>query len=151
MISNRMKSRRNSSNIIPRNNSVVNISQLSGLPAALHREKVKTFLKRARAAYGRTALCLSGGAMMGNYHFGVIKTLLDEDCLPHIISGTSAGSVIGALLCTRSDEELEKILRPEVLQPRLTCFSRSWMECIRSAFKTGLLFDAKEWLELIKW
>jgi len=29
-----------------------------------HRNLVKTFLKRARAAYGRTALCLSGGAMM---------------------------------------------------------------------------------------
>ena len=29
------------------------------------RQVVKTFLKRARAAYGRTALCLSGGAAMG--------------------------------------------------------------------------------------
>lgn len=30
-----------------------------------HRLEVLAFLKRARAAYGRTALCLSGGAMMG--------------------------------------------------------------------------------------
>ncbi len=30
-----------------------------------NRERVKTFLKRARAAYGRTALCLSGGGAMG--------------------------------------------------------------------------------------
>ena len=30
-----------------------------------HRMEVLAFLKRARAAYGRTALCLSGGAMMG--------------------------------------------------------------------------------------
>ena len=28
------------------------------------RTKIKTFLKRARAAYGRTALCLSGGALL---------------------------------------------------------------------------------------
>ena len=41
------------------------------------REKIKTFLKRARSAYGRTALCLSGGAMMGNYHFGAVKALLE--------------------------------------------------------------------------
>ena len=30
----------------------------------IHREKVRIFLKRAKAAYGRTCLCLSGGAMM---------------------------------------------------------------------------------------
>jgi hypothetical protein len=40
---------------------------------AFHRETVLTLLKRARAAYGRTALCLSGGAMMGNYHWGHVK------------------------------------------------------------------------------
>lgn len=33
--------------------------------AVFHRLEVLSFLKRARAAYGRTALCLSGGAMMG--------------------------------------------------------------------------------------
>jgi hypothetical protein len=32
-----------------------------------HRMEVLAFLKRARAAYGRTALCLSGGAMMGTF------------------------------------------------------------------------------------
>ena len=87
MISNRMTTRRRTTSaaVIERHDSsVLNASQLSGLPAALHREKIKNFLKRARAAYGRTALCLSGGAMMGNYHFGVIKALLEEDCLPDV-------------------------------------------------------------------
>lgn len=83
------------------------------------RSKIKTFLKRARAAYGRTALCLSGGAMMGNYHFGAVKALLETGLLPHIISGTSAGSVIGAMLCTRTDEELTKELKPEVLYSKM--------------------------------
>jgi hypothetical protein len=85
----------------------------------LLRAKIKIFLKRARAAYGRTALCLSGGAMMGNYHFGAVRALLETGLLPHIISGTSAGSVIGAMLCTRTDEELMKELTPEVLAPRM--------------------------------
>ena len=31
---------------------------------AFHREQVLVFLKRARAAYGRTAFCMSGGAML---------------------------------------------------------------------------------------
>ena len=116
-----------------------------------HKETVKTFLKRARAAYGRTALCLSGGAMMGQYHFGHIKALLEEDALPHIMSGTSAGSAIAAFLCTRNDEEIMRDLRPEILYDKMLCFSRSWPERFISYIKTGAMFDVDEWLEMIKW
>jgi hypothetical protein len=35
------------------------------LMSVFHRQEVLMFLKRARASYGRTALCFSGGAMMG--------------------------------------------------------------------------------------
>jgi hypothetical protein len=35
------------------------------LLSVYHRMEVYEFFKRARATYGRTALCLSGGAMMG--------------------------------------------------------------------------------------
>lgn len=63
---------------------------------SFHREQVIDFFRRARAAYGRTALCLSGGSTMGAYHFGHIRGLLEAGVLPNIISGTSAGSVVGA-------------------------------------------------------
>jgi hypothetical protein len=100
------------------------------------RTKIKTFLKRARAAYGRTALCLSGGAMMGNYHFGAVKALLETGLLPHIISGTSAGSVIGAMLCTRTDEELLSELKPEVLYSKMVslCYDCRWLRCVLYGF-----------------
>jgi hypothetical protein len=39
--------------------------------SVFHRLEVLSFLKRARAAYGRTALCLSGGAMMGEKMFRI--------------------------------------------------------------------------------
>jgi hypothetical protein len=52
---------------------------------SFHRQEVLTFLKRARAAYGRTALCLSGGAMMGVYHFGHVRALLETGSLPNIV------------------------------------------------------------------
>lgn len=100
------------------------------VPAAvpsLHRDQVMQLLRRARTAYGRTALCLSGGAMMGLYHCGHIRALLETGCLPHIISGTSAGAVIGAVLCTRTDEELLDDIRPEVIVKHMTCFARPWM------------------------
>ena len=101
---------------------------------------MKVFLKRARAAYGRTALVLSGGAMLGCYHFGTIKALFEEGCLPNIISGTSAGSVVGAVVCTRSDEEIKRDLDPKILTNRLTCFSRSWSDRMKSVWNNGHLF-----------
>ena len=118
---------------------------------AIHRDQVMQLLRRARTAYGRTALCLSGGAMMGLYHCGHIRALLETGCLPHIVSGTSAGSVIGAVLCTRTDEELIDDLRPEIIHKYMTCFARPWMERIKSVWKTGNMFDQKDWLDLIKW
>ncbi|GFH57906.1 hypothetical protein CTEN210_14382 [Chaetoceros tenuissimus] len=115
------------------------------------REQVTTFLKRARASYGRTALCLSGGAMMGCYHFGHVMALLDEGVLPHIISGTSAGSVIAAILCTRTDEEIRRDMRAEILVNKLTCFSKSWPDRFKNVYENGCLFDQKDWLNLIGW
>ena len=59
------------------------------------------FFRKARRAFGNTALCLSGGAGMGHYHWGVVHALLHEDLLPNIISGTSAGAVVASFICTR--------------------------------------------------
>jgi predicted acylesterase/phospholipase RssA len=114
------------------------------------REKIKTFLKRARASYGRTALCLSGGAMMGNYHFGSVKALLEVGLLPHIISGTSAGSVIGAMICTRTDEELMEDLKPEVLAHHMTIFQSSWGDRLKRWWRHGTMFDQDDWLRRVK-
>lgn len=125
-----------------------------GVPRELprfHKEQLITFLKRARAAYGRTALCLSGGAMMGLYHFGHLHGLMETDCLPHIVSGTSAGSVCAALVCTRTNEELRRDLDPTVLAEKMKCFARPWPERIKSLWKHGHLFSGEEWLEMIQW
>jgi len=118
---------------------------------SVHREQVMQLLRRARTSYGRTALCLSGGAMMGLYHCGHIRALLETGCLPNIVSGTSAGSVIGAILCTRTDEELVNDLRPEAIYKYMTCFARPWLERIKSVWKTGNMFDQEDWNQLIKW
>jgi predicted acylesterase/phospholipase RssA len=47
-------------------------------------------------------------------HVGVVKALLDADVLPRVIAGTSAGGLIAALTCTRSDEELKLLLSPKL-------------------------------------
>jgi uncharacterized membrane protein len=125
-------------------------SSTSSIPPVT-RQQLLRFLKRARHAYGKTALCLSGGSMMGLYHIGHLKGLMETDCLPDIVSGCSAGSAIGAVLCTRTDDELQRDLDPRVMGPHLHCFARSWPDRVRSVWKTGNLFSGEDWLKMIKW
>ena len=55
-------------------------------------------LKESYRSLGRTALCLSGGGALAMYHFGVLRTLLQEGLCPQVISGTSGGSIVAAFL-----------------------------------------------------
>ncbi|MCJ1272214.1 hypothetical protein MMC22_012122 [Lobaria immixta] len=63
-----------------------------------------------RQAFGRSALLLSGGATFGMNHIGVLKTLWEARLLPRIISGSSAGSIVCAVFCSRTDEEMPDML-----------------------------------------
>ncbi|KAL2165590.1 hypothetical protein VTG60DRAFT_4270 [Thermothelomyces hinnuleus] len=64
----------------------------------------------ARQNFGRSALLLSGGATFGMAHIGVLKTLYEQQLLPRIMSGASAGSIVCAVLCTRKDEEIPTLI-----------------------------------------
>lgn len=89
--------------------------------------------------------------MMGNYHFGAVKALLENDLLPNIISGTSAGSVIGAMICTRTDEELLRDMKPEVLQPKMSLFESSWGQRLARVYRHGTMFDQDDWCKRVRW
>jgi TAG lipase / steryl ester hydrolase / phospholipase A2 / LPA acyltransferase len=73
------------------------------------------FFNETRHAYGRTALMLSGGAVMGLHHLGVVKALLEHDLLPRVVSGTSAGSIIAAMVGLFRDADLRRILTSDSL------------------------------------
>lgn len=47
----------------------------------------------------KLGLVLSGGGVRGVAHIGAIKALLEHGIEPDIVSGSSAGSVVGALYC----------------------------------------------------
>lgn len=66
------------------------------------------FFNETRHSYGRTALLLSGGAALGFYHVGVVKTLLKNKLMPRVLGGSSAGSIVCAMVGTRTDEECER-------------------------------------------
>jgi predicted acylesterase/phospholipase RssA len=70
------------------------------------------FFYRANICFGRSALMLSGGGVLGFYHLGVVKTLLEQGLLPRVISGSSAGSIMAGVLATHTDREMEHFLEP---------------------------------------
>jgi TAG lipase/steryl ester hydrolase/phospholipase A2/LPA acyltransferase len=67
-------------------------------------------LLAARQAFGRSAMLFSGGATFGMNHVGVVKALWEAKLLPRIVSGASAGSIICAVFCVHTDEELPAVL-----------------------------------------
>ena len=71
-----------------------------------------SFFNETRHAFGRSALLLSGGATLGLYHIGVMKALHDNNLLPRVISGSSVGSIICAMVGTRTDDELTELFSP---------------------------------------
>ena len=70
------------------------------------------FFYRANICFGRSALMLSGGGVLGFYHLGVVKTMLEQGLLPRVISGSSAGSLVAGTLGTHTDKELERFYDP---------------------------------------
>jgi NTE family protein len=56
-------------------------------------------------------LTLSGGGAKGIAHIGVLRALIDNNVHPTIISGTSAGSIIGVLYAAgMSPDDMEKFV-----------------------------------------
>ena len=72
------------------------------------------FFSETLHSFGRTALLLSGGARLGMLHLGVVRCLRDQGLLPRIITGSSAGSIVAAMLGALKDEELdERLFNPK--------------------------------------
>ena len=59
------------------------------------------FFNETRHSYGRSALLLSGGAALGFYHVGVVKALMENRLMPRVLGGSSAGSIVCAMVGTR--------------------------------------------------
>lgn len=113
-------------------------------------EEKRLLFKHIHANYGRTALCLSGGAAFAYYHIGVVRALVDANQLPDVITGTSGGALVAALVATRTNDELKRLLVPALAhrinacsEPMTTWFPRWW--------KTGARFDSVDWAARCSW
>ncbi|GAA5934535.1 patatin-like phospholipase domain-containing protein [Sporobolomyces koalae] len=108
------------------------------------------FFRSSSKNLGSSALCLSGGASFGYYHFGVIRALLDQGLLPRVVTGTSAGALVAAFICCRTDQEISQLLTPE-LADRITACSESTAVWLKRVWKTGARFDTIEWAKKASW
>ena len=109
-------------------------------------ETKRQFYRSVSKNLGKSALCLSGGGSFGYYHVGVVRALLDSNLLPRVVTGTSAGGLIAALTCTRTDEELKRMLVP-ALADRITACEEPLSVWARRAWNTGARFDTVKWAE----
>ncbi|GAA6064627.1 hypothetical protein JCM10212_006072, partial [Sporobolomyces blumeae] len=108
------------------------------------------FFRSSAKNLGSSALCLSGGASFGYYHFGVIRALLDQGLIPRVVTGTSAGAIVAAFVCCRTDSEISQLLTP-VLADRITACSEPFSVWVRRAWRTGARFDTLEWAKKAAW
>lgn len=94
--------------------TIEDLVEKSGYPGALpvgmnHNDILEAFVQ-ARQSFGRSALLLSGGGTFGMMHAGVLKAMYEADMLPRIICGASAGSIVCAVFCTRTREEIPGVI-----------------------------------------
>lgn len=117
-----------------------------------HRLKV---LRKVLRSYGRTALVLSGGSSMGTYHAGVARALHEAGVLPDILCGSSAGSIIAAMICTKSPDELHAFMQSHVLSTEAMHMSPFGEDSdltgkLKRFFKTGFLMDVRSLMGCIR-
>lgn len=118
--------------------------------ASVLRSQIPLFFEKT--SYGRAAVCLSGGGSIGQQHFGVLKALWEEGVLPSVISGTSAGAVVGAFFCTRTDLELDREFNANFILSISTALSDPWRVRLVRLMRTGHLFDFAQWeREIAPW
>ncbi|KAK5676595.1 Lipase 5 [Elasticomyces elasticus] len=109
----------------------------------LHARQVLEQMKLARQSFGRSALLLSGGGTLGMNHIGVVKALFEANLLPRIISGASAGSIVCAVLCTKTDAEIPDVLH-EFCHGELDVFESPGEHILKKVtrfFTQGAIYD----------
>ncbi|ETN37402.1 uncharacterized protein HMPREF1541_08393 [Cyphellophora europaea CBS 101466] len=126
-----------------------------GLRAVLHSQYISdrdkgTFFRHLELNFGRTALLLSGGATFAYCHFGVVRALLETGELPEIITGTSGGAIVAALVCTRTNDELKQLLVP-ALAYRIRACHEGFTTWVRRWWRTGARFDSLDWAKQAAW
>ena len=114
--------------------------------SSLSSKERQQFIENVERSYGRTALILSGGATFGFYHWGVVKALLEQNILPSVISGTSAGSLLAALVCVQKNEDILELISPDAYT--FCKVFLNWFEMVKNYIKNGSMRDNEDYRQM---
>lgn len=97
----------------------------------------------------KIGVALGGGAVRGVAHIGVLEALEEAGIRPGVVSGASAGSLVGALYCAGYSPDQLKALALDLSwsqlarlsRPRLGIFDTSRMEAYLDELLGGKTFD----------
>lgn len=93
-------------------NEVVSCLQyIDSQPAdVIPEQQRRDFFHDTRQSFGRSALVLHGGSLFGLCHLGTVKALHKAGLLPEIVSGSTVGAIVAALVCSCTEEELLSVI-----------------------------------------
>lgn len=102
-------------------------------------------LVQTRKNIGRTALVLSGGGCHGLFHIGVLAALLEENVLPRIISGSSAGAIVASILSVHNADEITDLME-SIVEQKFDIFEeqnnfQTFLICLSRFLKYGTWYD----------
>ncbi|NND82368.1 MAG: DUF3336 domain-containing protein [Gammaproteobacteria bacterium] len=80
--------------------------------AGVTRDEKLDFFERAKICFGNSAFMMSGSGIYLFFHLGVVKALWEQGLIPEVISGSSGGAYIAALVGSRPDADLGELFEP---------------------------------------
>ncbi|XP_063900689.1 uncharacterized protein LOC135120317 isoform X2 [Zophobas morio] len=111
------------------------------------RDLLINFYENIRLRCGRSALLLSGGGLWGIFHVGVVKVLFFKRLLPKVISGSSAGAIVAAIICTKTHKALKKFLKQNAFEFRVfekKVHKNFYFEKLKRLIQEGALADQED-------
>lgn len=105
---------------------------------AIPLEEKLAFFRRASHCFGRTALMFSGGGIMGFFHVGVARALLGQGLLPNVLSGSSAGAIVAAIVGTHDESALRALMQGRVLHEAFEGLFEASIEPTRVGRRVGV-------------
>ncbi|KAG7799147.1 hypothetical protein KL929_001224 [Ogataea haglerorum] len=121
------------------------LAALSRQDCPLDDTYVLAMLMQTRKNYGRVAITMSGGSCFGMLGMGVFSTLLELDLLPKIVSGSSSGSILSSIICSKTTPEILSLLE-SITSSKFEVFGKddnpeTFLTCLARLLKYGTWFD----------
>ncbi|QPG76390.1 hypothetical protein FOA43_003779 [Brettanomyces nanus] len=130
------------------------LADLVSSACSLDDNYIMEMLIQTRKNYGRMAITMSGGGTFGLTGIGVFAALFENDIFPKMVSGSSCGSIMSAIVCSKHSGEVLKILQ-HLFEVQFEVFGNeekpeTGLSVLGRFLKYGVCFDNDRLKETIK-